>query len=519
MRATEVLTAGSRFQATVIGSQTMSCEIVTSAEGLRELEPEWRRLNNGGLHGTIFQQWDWVAAYCRAYHGQFAPRVAVVNFEGRVIGILPLQQKGEVLEILGTPEADYGDILCEEGYETEVLSLALQTILTPPFRWKRGVLKEIAAYSLIARHFRALPGSVRKHAQLLYHCPSPVIRLDGEDRGDVIDGLMKQEHLKRYDRKMQRSGVFVFRHLESREEARAHLAHFFDQHICRNAMLGRKSRFQERAARDYFEALIDQCDLESVLRFSVIEVDGKPITYHLGFLLNGMLTYYSSSFDVNQTDNSPGRALLRNLFAYCKDADVREFDFSIGDESYKFHYANQVRDNFVLHLDPHPSRPLHRAGAAGRFVAAEIQRRPGIKKNAKQVLNRIAALVAKPASAAAESKPQTLIDVPLNTEMAPADLGDLARMAAELPLLPDGDRLLEAKRRIKRGDRAFISRDFRNQTVIYWAEKSPEPTKKKGKPAVEAPAIPTEFYECWPAELLGCEKVHLSWMKRWNLSA
>jgi len=520
MSATQTLSSSSQTGFSVVSQPVrMSCEIVTTEARLRQMAPDWQRLNDGGRRGTIFQQWEWVSAYCRAYGPQITLRVAAVYIEHRLIGILALQQRGESLEFLGTPEADYGDILCEEQYAQSVLSLALETILTPPTPWKRGVLKEITADSLIAKHSPELPPSLRRHLQLLYHCPSPVIDLDGPDRMEVLDALMKQDHLKRYDRKMQRSGVFSCRHLDTKEEAHRHLLHFFDQHICRNAMVGRKSRFQDAAPRAYFEALVDHCDPASTVRFSVIEVDGKPITYHFGFQLNGMFTYYSSSFDVNQADNSPGRALLRNLFLYCENPAIREFDFSIGDESYKFHYANRIKDNLLLNIDPAPTGLQSRIRAALRFTAAEIRRRPAIKKVVKQALDKFTSLFAKPPVVPVEAKHDAVIAPPLGIELISADLADLCRIASELTLLPDADRLLEAKRRLKRGDRAYLG-----EGNIYWAEK-PLDLPKKGQSkktslVVEAPSpIPTEFYERWPIEMLGCKPVSISWMKRLHLTA
>ena len=106
---------------------------------------------------------------------------------------------------------------------------------------------------------------------------------------------------------MRRLGSLRFYHLEDRGEIRRHLPRFFDQHILRRALAGGRSHFLVAENRLFYEHLIDGLDPSRELRFGVLELDGRPLAYHLGFEVNGRFTWYKPSFDVDYWDLSPER--------------------------------------------------------------------------------------------------------------------------------------------------------------------------------------------------------------------
>src|SRR5436190_1933080 len=221
---------------------TVRCEFVTDFKRLDELSVDWQRLTRCDQHAEIFQSWQWSRAFCKAYGSILSLCSPVVYEGGHVIGILPLARRGDVIEFLGLPDADYNDIICEEHSTCKVLAAALESILGLSPKWGSCVFDNLSASSRIVRYWHTLSPHLRHHLQLTFQHPSPSI-IFSDDKDQIISKLVKMRDLKRHHSKLCKLGHLTFRYLESRGEARAHLEHFFDQHITRFALNGLRSQF------------------------------------------------------------------------------------------------------------------------------------------------------------------------------------------------------------------------------------------------------------------------------------
>jgi hypothetical protein len=112
----------------------------------------------------------------------------------------------------------------------------------------------------------------------------------------------------------------------------------------RCAFADRTSQFLNPTQHAFYEGLLEEIGLD-YLRFSVLELNGKPIAYHLGFETEGKYIFYKPTFDVDLWDHSPGTVLLLNLLEYIQESSVRELDFALGGEWYKSRFTNYVRSN------------------------------------------------------------------------------------------------------------------------------------------------------------------------------
>ena len=86
-----------------------------------ELEMPWKLLAAASQSATIFQTWEWSAAWWkhnRAGKKLFALRVE--DSEGNVIGLAPLFRSAGVLRVVGTGGSDYLDFLALPKREREV---------------------------------------------------------------------------------------------------------------------------------------------------------------------------------------------------------------------------------------------------------------------------------------------------------------------------------------------------------------------------------------------------------------
>jgi hypothetical protein len=181
-------------------------------------------------------------------------------------------------------------------------------------------------------------------------CPAVVA---GGERPDVFRRLLRKDNPKRCQKRLEQLGRLEFAHLESRSEVLASLDSFFSQHVLRRAVSADGGGIFSRAApRDFFRNLVEEFDPAAMLRFAALRLDGNPLAYHFGFEVDGRYIWYVPTFHVDYWDYRPGLVLLRKLFEYAADGQLREFDFTIGDEEYKSRFASHVAQNWEIVLYP-----------------------------------------------------------------------------------------------------------------------------------------------------------------------
>jgi CelD/BcsL family acetyltransferase involved in cellulose biosynthesis len=510
-------------------NSALDCEVVTTFSRLQELERHWRTWSQSDPGAHIFQHWEWACAFWRAYGGSVSLYSVAVHDGDALIGILPLVRRDSRLEFLGSPDSDYNDILCEECNSAAVLEAVLGCLLRSPADWRYCVFDKLPEQSRIARHAQSLPRSLRKHLQLVFRYPSPTILVDGGG-ANVLDPLIEKDQLRRYHRKLQKLGALRFRHLEDRGEAREHVGRFIEQHVARCAMAGRPSQFLQPDQRRFYEALVEELDLRTQLRFGVLELDSKPIAYHVGFRTNGKFIFYKPAFDVNYWDHCPGDVLLRSLLQYARECGVHEFDFSIGDESFKYRFANAVKRNYSLYLERHPARLGSRCRAVVRHAREEVRRRPALKRALNGIARRFDSALdrrAWDASVAAgraivrtagrlreevlffRSTSRPLVAGASIEAVWPAGLDALARLSLQFPRSLTAATLHDYRRRLKQGDRAFAVRALDDRVAIFWVGTRSEIAVPGVAPGcalpLRAPAL--VLYDTWHPPGTSAEQV------------
>jgi CelD/BcsL family acetyltransferase involved in cellulose biosynthesis len=472
------------------------CEIVTDFRKLEQLWSAWQRHARHNQRTEIFQHLGWVRAFWKAYGDGLSVYSPVVHQQGLVIGVLPLVRGRDVVEFLGMPDSDYNDLLCNESDAPVALEATLSSLLQSPADWKSCILDNLPSDSQIVRHLGALPPRLRSHLQLVFRDVAPRI-VQGETR-ETLNAICRKGQHPCY-RKLQKFGRLTFRHLETREEAREHLPVLFDQHITRWAMSAQRSAFLQPEVRTLYEALIEELNPQTELRFGVLELNSEPIAYHLGFQVKGKFTLYKPAFSIRYWDYSPGDILLRSLFQYAREVGVEEFDFSIGDESYKYRYANQVKQNYTLYVERHPARVGSCLNALARHGKHIVRQKPTMRRVAKIAIQRLNAIISHTSRLGHGGllrrytevlrtvfhkiiwrRDETLVlsgcadsagAVP-GVEIIPANLDILARLSLRYPEVLTEKKLRDCRARLKNGDLVLLARREDEEDTVLWLHMS-----------------------------------------------
>ncbi len=334
----------------------LECVVLTEFAELEAISADWERLHEDSGRVEIFQHFRWVEAWWKALRHDNRLMTSVVRRGGQIVAILPLVVSDRRLRFLGHSVSDYNHLLARPDEGTAVLDVCLASLCEHREDWDEILLENVPDSSFLAECVQDLRTSWKGSIAIMRGDPCPTMVMANREE-PVLEVAMGK--LRRAVNRLKRRGSLRFRHLEDSAEAAAHLPRFFTQHIRRSAIAGRHSRFVDPDYVAFFHYLVARLSLSGEIRFSVLELDERPIAYHFGSLYGGKYLWYKPSFDVDLWELAPGQALLWHLFEYLRSADVAEFDFARGSESFKHRFANRVNQNLAIAI----------SRSRGRFLA------------------------------------------------------------------------------------------------------------------------------------------------------
>jgi CelD/BcsL family acetyltransferase involved in cellulose biosynthesis len=321
-------------------------ELITDFARLEQLSAEWDLLWQADPDREIFQSFAWVRAWWRTFGNAVSLSCFAVFEGGRLIGMVPLVKDSGRLMFLGGKHADYGDILCEQGRTKEVVEAVLEKMLQV-HGWKECCLRNLKVDGKLFKQLSKLPKRFRRRLQVIPSNPCHTLLLN-ENR-DSLSGLLGKNHTKRRLKKLGKSGALTFRHIETKAETQQQLAEFFRHQKRRRALAGKGDTSPQFCTLQ--RNLIDELDPRE-LRFGVLELNGRPLAWHISFQIGGKLLFYQQTFDVDAWDYSPGEVLIHELLRYAQENRLREVDFGQGDEPFKNRFTTNTRQLYSLYVDP-----------------------------------------------------------------------------------------------------------------------------------------------------------------------
>lgn len=180
--------------------------------------------------------------------------------------------------------------------------------------------------------------------------PSPYIDIKADP--DEAVNMTRKKSLRRHENYFLREGTLEIFHYHEGKDISLHLDEFFDQHIKRRAVTSFPSIFLKEEQKNYYRILTDEISSSGWLSFTRINWNSRAIAFHYGLLYNGRYLFGIPTFEIALADHSPGEVLLRQLLLAAIEEGASSFDFGIGDEAYKYRFANRVTKLYNWGLYP-----------------------------------------------------------------------------------------------------------------------------------------------------------------------
>lgn len=332
-----------RSELTTSHSRTTHYEYVNSLDRFLALEAEWDALESRSpCH--IFQNHRFLRSWLEIAGTQTKVQLATVLYreDGILQGILPCC----VTKRMGIPTLswlggfhiiDYGDVIFDHSADLPAaafLGEALNLIKQRNgfhVRFFDNVRVDSTAYSFFQHYFRPYRSTV-----------APFIRL-GQSFEHYIDSLKvfrrktKSDTLRQI-RRLSDLGSLDFRVCEYYEEELDFVVQaFLDQKRERLNELGKTGAIE---LPGYADLLFVEAHQNRFRHLSYLSLNNQIIAVHLGYRYrNDTFYYYMPSFDNEYAAYSPGRVLIYFLLKHCYEHGVEVFDFTAGNEKYKYDWT------------------------------------------------------------------------------------------------------------------------------------------------------------------------------------
>jgi len=107
------------------------------------------------------------------------------------------------------------------------------------------------------------------------------------------------------------------------------------------ARMGAADLFARPGVREFYFDLATNPRTREHVHVSRLEIGATPASINLGFQYRGRYYYVLASYDDGEISRfGPGAAHLRDLMQRACELGLGEFDFTVGDESYKYEWSD-----------------------------------------------------------------------------------------------------------------------------------------------------------------------------------
>jgi CelD/BcsL family acetyltransferase involved in cellulose biosynthesis len=343
------------------------------------VESQWRALAE--RRENAFLTPEWFRGWLRAYGDEVEPFVPLVRGDdGSLRGLLPLAIDREghprACRIAGANLGDRFHPVCEPGDEAEVAAEVGRSLAEPPQPWSVIALTHVQTEP---PWLDALAEGTGERVRVRQRIAGPLPYLElGAHEG--WEGYLRsrssnfRQQVRRFRRRAEKAGSMTLRRTERPEELAGDMETFFRLHGLRFGPRGGSTLSSERA-QVFHQDFAASALRRGWLRLWFLELDGAPVAAWYGWRLGGRYSYYNSGLDPSRSELRPGLVLLAEVIRSAFEEGATVFDFLLGDEQYKYRFAEAERtvsDVTIARSLPHPAGMLAGAEYAARGLARRL---------------------------------------------------------------------------------------------------------------------------------------------------
>lgn len=284
--------------------------------------------------GSIFVLPSWLEVWWREFQPGAELYLVAVRQESNIVGIAPLQIKGEEASFIGSPDVcDYQDFIIVPGREVDFFDVLLDDLK------QRGIsqlsLRPLRPDSTVITNLVSM--AKNREYEVICHEEGVSLELDLPTTWeDYLAGLAKKQRheVRRKLRRLREAGEVDY---HCHEVSPQEVGDLTDDFLKLFALSRKeKAEFMNTQMESFFRSLAKAMAELKLLRYGVLEVDKLMTAMIMGFDYNETMYLYNSGYDPRYNSLSVG--LLSKVLCIRESIKrgMKKWDFLRGAERYKY---------------------------------------------------------------------------------------------------------------------------------------------------------------------------------------
>ncbi len=335
----------------------LSIRVVTDNQEFQSLRETWDSLLAKSQDNDVYLTWEWFFTWWQHYGQGKRLNILVIEDGKRIIGIVPLMRAGygwspfhvDVWENISAMDTDYsGVVLAEREEECVAAFLAyLQENLNGAILRLSRIPEKSAFFDLMRRQYPPFSPGLSLEQQTLAASPCLPLPANWDEYLSSFSSKTRNT-LRRKLRLLSRDHSVEFQCYCPDDNLQENVRAFIELHERGWQARDLKGALFDARMKDFQQDIADVFSAKGWFNLSFLTVDGKPASAVYGFEYRDKFYYGLSGFDPDYSQYSPGQLHIMFLIESAIKKGLKEFDFLIGDEEYKYRWHALDQGNLQI---------------------------------------------------------------------------------------------------------------------------------------------------------------------------
>lgn len=330
------------------------------------LYDSWNKILSQTACTNVQLTYEWLSTWWEVFGDNERLSLITVTDGGKIIGIAPLiitkviSKAGfelRKLAFVGAGLTDYHDLLISHDRRKEILQALIEFVFSNEKNWDAIHFRNIRGDS---PNLPILRDSLRDTSLTFterINIKAAYIPIDC-DWLKYYGALGKniRSDMRRRLNCLTKKGKAEFIRLHETDDVTNTLHIIKSIHVkCRQAK-GEISWYTDEKRLRFVSLILERFGDRKWLDIVFLKLNDRIVAYYLGFVYDNVVYFWNTGFDPEFSGLSPGKLLLHHWIKDSFAAGYKEFDFMVGQESYKFQWTNHTRSNYELFLFKNTAR-------------------------------------------------------------------------------------------------------------------------------------------------------------------
>jgi CelD/BcsL family acetyltransferase involved in cellulose biosynthesis len=328
--------------------------VVTEQGEFESLAGVWDALLQGsGNDNSIYLTHEWLSTWWKHFGKGRELNILLIEKQGQVIAIMPLMRteyrigllRVRALEIIGSEYCNYIGLIRSEAGEEAITTI--MAYFEDELGKKRLVLlldlvpEDSEFLALLRSSSHLFSNNLAIEERVTNLAPYILLPATWDEYYHSLRRKMRQK-LRRASQSLQEEHSIRFQECTA-DNLEYMLSEFFDLHQRRWGSVDTGRWFSDPKNREFYKDIAARFLKKGWLHFSSLNIDGNMANAEYGYIYNCKFYAVATARDTRYAEYSIGHLHDMYLIEDMIGRRLREFDYSRGDEPYKFYWTKLAR--------------------------------------------------------------------------------------------------------------------------------------------------------------------------------